>query len=82
MRILIVDDEEVLRDVLDAVLRREGFDVVLASTGEEALSLLDGDGEITVESTPGQGAEFVISLPRANRHANLRESDFANSDRR
>jgi DNA-binding NtrC family response regulator len=46
MRILIVDDEEVLRDVLDAVLRREGFDVVLASTGEEALSLLDGDGEI------------------------------------
>ena len=43
MRILIVDDEEVLRDVLDAVLRREGFDVVLASTGEEALSLLDSD---------------------------------------
>ncbi len=27
MRILIIDDEEVLRDVLDAVLRREGFDV-------------------------------------------------------
>ncbi len=43
MRILIVDDEEVLRDVLDAVLRREGFDVVLASTGEEALNLLDTD---------------------------------------
>ncbi len=43
MRILIVDDEEVLRDVLDAVLRREGFDVVPASTGEEALSLLDGE---------------------------------------
>ena len=43
MRILIVDDEEVLRDVLDAVLRREGFDVVSASSGEEALSLLDGE---------------------------------------
>ncbi|HEX6100795.1 MAG TPA: sigma-54 dependent transcriptional regulator [Thermoanaerobaculia bacterium] len=43
MRILIVDDEEVLRDVLDAVLRREGFDIVTASTGEEALSLLDGE---------------------------------------
>ncbi len=43
MRILIVDDEEVLRDVLDAVLRREGFEVVSASTGEEALSLLDGE---------------------------------------
>jgi two-component system, NtrC family, response regulator PilR len=43
MRILIVDDEEVLRDVLDAVLRREGFDIVPASTGEEALNLLDSE---------------------------------------
>src|SRR3978361_2377546 len=43
MRILIVDDEEVLRDVLEVVLRREGFDVVLASSGEEALNLLDGE---------------------------------------
>ncbi|HEX6085052.1 MAG TPA: sigma-54 dependent transcriptional regulator [Thermoanaerobaculia bacterium] len=43
MRILIVDDEEVLRDVLDAVLRREGFDIVAASSGEEALSVLDSD---------------------------------------
>ena len=43
MRILIVDDEEVLRDVLEAVLRREGFDVVLAASGEEALSVLDGE---------------------------------------
>ena len=43
MRILIVDDEEVLRDVLDAVLRREGFDVVLAASGEEALNVLDGE---------------------------------------
>jgi len=46
MRILIVDDEEVLRDVLETVLRREGFDVLLASSGEEALSVLDGADEI------------------------------------
>jgi DNA-binding NtrC family response regulator len=43
MRILIVDDEEVLRDVLDVVLRREGFDVISASSGEEALSVLDAE---------------------------------------
>jgi DNA-binding NtrC family response regulator len=43
MRILIVDDEEVLRDVLDVVLRREGFDVISASSGEEALNLLDNE---------------------------------------
>src|SRR5947208_4386705 len=46
MRILIVDDEEVLRDVLDAVLRREGFDVVMASSGEQALAVLDEDDAV------------------------------------
>jgi DNA-binding NtrC family response regulator len=46
MRILIVDDEEVLRDVLDAVLRREGFDVLMAASGEEALAKLDEDDNI------------------------------------
>src|SRR5712691_9499896 len=46
MRILIVDDEEVLRDVLDAVLRREGFDIAMAASGEEALSVLDQDENI------------------------------------
>jgi len=46
MRVLIVDDEEVLRDVLETVLQREGFDVVLAASGEEALSVLDGDDAI------------------------------------
>ena len=46
MRILIVDDEEVLRDVLEVVLRREGFDIVSAASGEEALSVLDSTEEI------------------------------------
>jgi len=46
MRVLIVDDEEVLRDVLETVLQREDFDVVLAASGEEALSVLDGDDAI------------------------------------
>jgi DNA-binding NtrC family response regulator len=46
MRVLIVEDEEVLRDVLDAVLRREGFEVVMASSGEEALAVLDEDDNI------------------------------------
>jgi two-component system response regulator PilR (NtrC family) len=46
MRVLIVDDEEVLRDVLDAVLRREGFDIVTAASGEEALNVLDSTEEV------------------------------------
>jgi len=46
MRILIVDDEEVLRDVLEAVLRREGFETAMAASGEEALAVLDEDDNI------------------------------------
>ena len=36
-RILVVDDEPHIRRVLDAMLGKEGFDVVLASEGAEGL---------------------------------------------
>ena len=39
-RILIADDEPNLRKVLGSLLRREGYEVVEARDGEEALSLL------------------------------------------
>ena len=35
--ILVVDDEEVMRDVLDSLLTSEGYQVELAKTGEEGL---------------------------------------------
>src|SRR6185503_19518690 len=37
--ILVVDDEEIMREILDALLTREGYQVHLASTGEEGLEL-------------------------------------------
>jgi len=37
-RILVVDDEIQIRRALDINLRAHGYDVVLASTGEEALT--------------------------------------------
>ncbi|MCB0337458.1 MAG: UDP-3-O-[3-hydroxymyristoyl] N-acetylglucosamine deacetylase, partial [Bdellovibrionales bacterium] len=40
-RILIVDDEESIRSTLDAVLSDEGYEVVCASSGEEALGMLE-----------------------------------------
>src|SRR6185295_4521963 len=40
MSILIVDDEEVLQDVLQTLLRREGYPTLSATTGEEALEIL------------------------------------------
>lgn len=38
-KILIVDDERLVRSVCDAVLKRSGFTTVLASNGLEALNL-------------------------------------------
>ena len=37
--ILVVDDEEIMREILEALLTREGYDVRLASSGEEGLEL-------------------------------------------
>ena len=43
-RVLVVDDEQNLRKVLAATLVREGYEVQVASDGEEALAALDRDG--------------------------------------
>ncbi|HEX8151669.1 MAG TPA: sigma-54 dependent transcriptional regulator [Thermoanaerobaculia bacterium] len=73
MRVLIVDDEEVLRDVLEVVLRKEGFDTVLASSGEECLHILDGDGEVDLVildiMLPGiSGLDTLRAIRIANPH--------------
>ena len=46
MNILIVDDEEIVRDALSDLLRREGFHPQAVRTGEEALLLLEREEEI------------------------------------
>jgi CheY-like chemotaxis protein len=45
LRILVVEDEWVVRVVIANFLRDQGYMVVEAATGEEALSLLSGDNE-------------------------------------
>ncbi len=40
MKILVVDDDEVMRKLVGEVLDREGYQVQLAQSGEEALALL------------------------------------------
>lgn len=40
-RVLVVDDEESIREVLDLVLSQEGYEVITAPNGAVALSLLD-----------------------------------------
>jgi len=38
-RILVVEDEEKIADIVKAYLKKEGFDVTVAETGEKALSV-------------------------------------------
>jgi two-component system response regulator PilR (NtrC family) len=40
-RILVVDDEPSMRDMLRIVLRRDGYDVVVAENGREAIGVLE-----------------------------------------
>ena len=44
-RVLVVEDEEVVRSLVREILEREGYDVVAASCGEEALALA-AEGEL------------------------------------
>lgn len=43
LRILIVDDEAPLRDLLQASLRRSGYEVLTACDGKEALSIFESE---------------------------------------
>ena len=42
-RILVADDEQSMREFLDIMLKKEGYNVSLASNGEEVLKLIDKD---------------------------------------
>ena len=39
-KVLVIDDEQSIRDLLDRLLRRKGYDVVLAESGRQGLALL------------------------------------------
>ncbi|MDX1997693.1 MAG: sigma-54 dependent transcriptional regulator [Thermoanaerobaculia bacterium] len=70
MSILVIDDEEVLQDVLCSVLRREGYEVLSARTGEEGLKLLaeeEVDLVLLDMMLPGiQGMEVLDQIRRTD----------------
>jgi two-component system response regulator RegX3 len=48
VKVLLVEDEAAYRDPLAFKLRRDGFDVVAAATGTEAMALLDDSVDIVL----------------------------------
>jgi two-component system response regulator AtoC len=67
-RILIVDDDEALRDSLQLVLSSEGFEVVSARSGQEALELLASSApEIVLCDLRMPGMDGMELLPELAR---------------
>ena len=66
--ILVIDDEEVMREILETLLTREGYDVRLASSGGEGLELaraLPFDAAIVDIMMPGlDGIATLYELKR------------------
>ncbi|HEX4347244.1 MAG TPA: sigma-54 dependent transcriptional regulator [Vicinamibacterales bacterium] len=56
--ILVVDDEEIMREILETLLTREGYEVKLASSGEEGLEM--------ARATPFDAAIVDIMMPGLN----------------
>src|SRR5215216_1597926 len=63
--ILVIDDEEIMREILEALLTREGYQVRLASSGEEGVEL--------ARSTPFDGAIVDVMMPGMDGLATLEE---------
>jgi len=69
LRILVAEDEAALREILAEGLRDEGFEVVTASNGAEALELYGSDGPFDVvlldEEMPRLTGRRVLTRLRA-----------------
>jgi adenylate cyclase len=70
--LMVVDDEEGVRRSLKKVLERDGYRIILAESGEEALSIVHSDGRdietvISDYRMPGMdGLETLIKIGRVN----------------
>ncbi len=70
-RILVVDDEENIRLVLRTLLKKHGFDVEVADSGESALALVDAfdpDVILTDVRMPRMGGLDMLATLKAKQH--------------
>ena len=75
-RILVVDDEPIVRQLMSFILQNDGHEVIEAESGEQAIELLSRVGEIDLVlldlSMPGLTGFDVLQHIRNSRH--LRDS--------
>jgi DNA-binding NtrC family response regulator len=68
-RILVVEDERAIQIALAALLKREGYEVTLASSGDEAVRRIDDDGWdlVLTDLALGKGTSGMDVLAKARR---------------
>jgi DNA-binding NtrC family response regulator len=68
-KILIVDDDASQRSLLDTFLRRQGFETVMAASGELALEVLNAGGiQMMISDVRMPGITGLETLRRARQH--------------
>jgi DNA-binding response OmpR family regulator len=68
-KVLIVDDEEAIRSLLDNAFRKAGFSPVVAGSGEEALAILEKDNIQVMfldMNLPGMNGMELCAIIRKN----------------
>ena len=74
-RVLVVEDQELVRIILAEVLTEEGFHAVEASTGDEAAALIDGPAEfhavVTDIHMPGKRDGIGVGQHARRRHPTI-----------
>src|ERR1700689_4386923 len=72
IRVLLVDDDEVLRTSLTCVLEQSGFIITPAANVADALKLISGPGtyDVLLSDLPMAGAGDGLTVVSAMRHAN------------
>ncbi len=74
-RVLVVEDEAIIRLILSETLADEGFQVIEAGTGDEAAELIDGpdgfDLLVTDIQMPGTLDGIAVGEHARRRHADI-----------
>lgn len=83
-KILIVEDEHVLLEAYELILKSEGYEVVLAHDGEEALKIT-GDYEpdiilLDLRMPRVNGIQFLKQYNLAEKHPDVKVIVFSNMD--
>ena len=72
-RVLVVEDEEIIRLILAETLEDEGYETVEAATGDEAIRLIDGCGVFDLVVTDIQMPGLLDGIA-VGQHARLRDA--------